>query len=102
MWCSDLALHAKSNMIIFTSGILFFYRMIKGPCLLAFLQESIFLVLILHEVGLFCSNNELAALKNRNPDLDFPNEMHLTFRENPLHHDLVWNLIRLIVSHCML
>ena len=46
---SELALHAESTMIIFTSG-LSFYRMITA--LLAFLQGS-FLFLILHEAGFF-------------------------------------------------
>ena len=27
-------------------------------------------------------------LRNKNPDLDFPNETYLNFRENPLHRDL--------------
>ena len=60
-----------------------------APGLLVFLKASFFLVFNFHEVGLFCFNNELAALnRNKNPDLDFPDEMHLNFPENPLHLDL--------------
>ena len=46
---SELALHAESTMIIFTSG-LSIYRMITA--LLAFLQGS-FPFVILHEAGFF-------------------------------------------------
>ena len=34
-----------------------------APGLLAFLEVSFFLCLILHAVGLFCFNNKLGALK---------------------------------------
>ena len=58
-----------------------------APGLLAFLQASFFFFKnSLHEVGLFCFINELAS--NKNLDLDFPNETHLNFLQNPLHRDL--------------
>ena len=37
---SELALHAESKMIIFTSGLFIFYQMITAPGLLAFLQAN--------------------------------------------------------------
>ena len=39
--------------------------MIMAPGLLAFLQASFFLFLTLLKLGLFCFNNELAALKQK-------------------------------------
>ena len=63
--------------------------MITAPGLLGFLQASFFLFFNFTRSGPFCFNNELAAFnRNKNPDLDFPNEKHLNFRENPLHRDL--------------
>ena len=59
---SRLALHAESKMIIFTKGQ-FFLSEIMAPGLLAFLQQVFLFFFILHKVGLFCFNNELAALK---------------------------------------
>ena len=35
---SELALHAESKMIIFTSGLVIFYWMLMAPDLLAYLQ----------------------------------------------------------------
>ena len=44
--------------------VFIFYRMITAPGLLAFLPASFFLVfLVLHKVGSFRFNNELAASK---------------------------------------
>ena len=77
---SELALHAESKMIIFTSGLFIFSDdQRRQVCWLFFKRVFSFLFSILHEVGPFVLIMNCQPYRNKNPDLDFPNEMHPKF-----------------------
>ena len=66
-------------------------------------SEFCLVFLILHKVGLFCSNNELAALKQkRESGVGFTQWNTPKFPRKSFAPWLGWNLIRLIVLHCTL